>query len=146
MPPKSTTKVQPSAKSAAGGKSRAGTAAKKGTTTAATSNGGAKKDNNAVKEQEVKDEAVKHDNDEYNMYDIDGHRIKSPEPTTRWGKFKKKCRDAWKKSFLFKKKQRFHEWNRERCEKKRYLDFSFHFLFILTQRLAFRICNYSDWQ
>ena len=113
MPPKSTTKVQPSAKSGAGGKSRAGTAAKKG---ASASNGGAKKD---IKEEQTKVDVPQHENDEYNMYDIDGHRIKSPEPTTRWGKFKKKCRDAWRKSFLYAKKRQFHEWNKERLERKR---------------------------
>ncbi len=38
-----------------------------------------------------------HENDLYNVYGVDGHkREESPEPKTRWGKFRKRARRWWR--------------------------------------------------
>ncbi len=58
--------------------------------------------------------AAAHENDMYNQYDLDGHRIKSPEPTSRWGKFVKRFTMWWRGSELYNKKKQFDQWRRDR--------------------------------
>ena len=57
---------------------------------------------------------AEHENDLYNEYDIDGHRIKSPEPKTRWGKFRKRALKAWRRTVCYKKKKQYQEWREKR--------------------------------
>ena len=55
-----------------------------------------------------------HENDIYNQYDLDGHRVASPEPKTRFGKLLKRVKKSWRRSILYQKKkewlQKFHDW------------------------------------
>eukprot|EP00094_Tigriopus_californicus_P006236 TCALIF_06002-PA protein Name:"Similar to F55H2.5 Putative cytochrome b561 (Caenorhabditis elegans)" AED:0.05 eAED:0.05 QI:192/0.75/0.6/1/0.75/1/5/431/398 len=110
MPPK-TTKVQPvrveSSKSA-----RGKSGAKKITDEPLPPISGDAKDQ--AGNGEVNNERVIHENEIYNEYDLDGHRLESPEPTTRWGKFRRRVRHWWKDSTLKARKEecmkQFHEW------------------------------------
>ncbi len=124
MPPK-TTKVQP-AKASSGGKGagggRAGSRTSRGGGASASKSKG--KSNGQVTTLPPIAGATEppppvHENDEYNMYDLDGHRIQSPEPTTRWGKFKWKARKWWRGSAAYRKKRQFHKWMEERRERKK---------------------------
>lgn len=111
MPPK-TTKVQParveSSKSARG---KSG-AAKKITDEPLPPINGDVKDHGG--NGEVNGERVIHENEIYNEYDLDGRRIESPEPTTRWGKFRRRVRHWWKDSTLKARKEeymkQFYDW------------------------------------
>ena len=62
---------------------------------------------------------MKHDNMMYNEYDLDGRRIMSPEPTTRWGRYWKRARKAYHASAFYKKKRELKKRCRDYREKKR---------------------------
>ncbi len=122
MPPKPT-KVQPAGSARGGGRGggRAGS-----TTRAGSTRGAGSKSNGQVTSlppiagatgkpgTQEPDQVLQHENDMYNEYDQDGHRIKSPEPTTRWGKFKKKFKSWWRNSALYRKKKEYQKWREER--------------------------------
>ena len=112
MPPKPT-KVQPAPKSATAEKrGKSGGAAKKKITDEPlppiTTISSEKNDSNGH---------PVHENEIYNEYDLDGHRVQSPEPKTKFGKFIRRVRKAWQKSAAYKKKnelvQKYRDWRYE---------------------------------
>lgn len=62
---------------------------------------------------------VKHDNPMYNEFGLDGRKIASPEPTTKWGRFWKRVRTAYHASAFYKKKRQLKKRWRDYREKKR---------------------------
>ena len=142
MPPK-TGRVKPAAKAAAGPKGAAGRDVKGAKSAAAASkNGPAKKGATApaaaaksnlvrevkpmtpaptpaLKEEAEPPEDPKHENPIYNEFDLDGHRIVSPEPTSKWGRLKKRARKAFHASALYQKNLQLKKRWRDYREKKR---------------------------
>ena len=143
MPPK-TARVKPvknaNASGVGGNKAAAGRDAKSAKSTASSKPGPANKKAlpapkaNAVREvkprtpvtpvldeeaEEPPSDDMKHDNMMYNEYDLDGRRIMSPEPTTRWGKYWKRARKAYHASAFYKKKRELKKRWRDYREKKR---------------------------
>ena len=60
------------------------------------------------------EEGPLHENDIYNLYDQDGHRLKSPEPTTGWGRFKRKAGKWWRGTACYRKKKEYKKWREDR--------------------------------
>ena len=145
MPPK-TGRVKPTRNANAsggvgGGKAAVGKSAK---STAASSKPGlankkvpsaGAKSNNKVREvkpmtpvtprvvdEEDKEEPpsyLQHENMMYNEYDLDGRRIMSPEPTSRWGKYWKRARKAYHATAFYQKKKELKTRWRDYRERKR---------------------------
>ena len=109
MPPKKVAPASAKTNGPKSAKSRGGAAAKEAKAAAA-----------AAEETKVPEPSAppQHENDMYNEYDIDGHRIKSPEPKSRWGKLRRRAAKAWRESACYAKKKQFHEWR----EKRRYIE------------------------
>ena len=75
-----------------------------------------------LKEEEAAEEPpsyLQHENMMYNEYDLDGRRIASPEPTTRWGKFRKRARKAYHATAFYKKQRELKSRWKDYREKKR---------------------------
>ena len=62
---------------------------------------------------------VQHENMMYNEYGLDGRRILSPEPTTRWGRYWKRARRAYRATAFYRKKRDMKQRWRDYREKKR---------------------------
>ena len=76
-----------------------------------------------VKEEEETEEPpsyVQHENMMYNEYDLDGRRILSPEPTSRWGRYWKRARRAYHATAFYRKKRELKQRWRDYREKKRH--------------------------
>ena len=63
---------------------------------------------------------VQHENMMYNEYDLDGRRILSPEPTSRWGRYWKRARKAYRATAFYRKKRDMKQRWRDYREKKRH--------------------------
>ena len=79
-----------------------------------------------VKEKEMEEEEteeppsyVQHENMMYNEYGLDGRRILSPEPTSRWGRYWKRARKAYRATAFYRKKRDLKQRWRDYREKKR---------------------------
>ena len=73
------------------------------------------------KEEETEDPPsyVQHENMMYNEYGLDGRRILSPEPSTRWGRYWKRARKAYRATAFYRKKRELKQRWRDYREKKR---------------------------